>query len=392
VELTRTLRVPLFDGAREYRAHAQELLGAAGRVLASGHYVLSREGAAFEREVAGYLDVPHAIGVASGTDALELALRATGTSAGGGVITSPLTFFATISAIIRAGGVPIFADVEPGTLTLDAEAVRSIATGGSRVHDRLDIRPEQIRSVVPVHLHGQPADLDGLVGVASDAGLALVEDAAQAMGAIHRGARSGSIGDAGSFSFFPTKCLGGFGDGGMTVTKDPAVAQQVRLLRAHGAMSKHRHVTVGTNSRLDELQAALLRVRFAHLDRSLALRARHAAAYDRQLADLECVRTPPRMVGRTHAHHQYVIRVDASVRDAVRAGLAAEGVETGVHYPVPAHLQEAVASLGYRAGDFPVAEVASQEMISLPMFPNLTDDELRHVVGALRRILNASQE
>jgi len=367
--------VPLIDLGRQAAALAPELGDAAARVLASGAYVLGPEVEAFEDEVAAFVGVGHAVGVASGTDALDLALRAAGVRPGDRVLTSPFTFFATVSAILSAGAVPVFADIEPLTFTLDAQRVSEVLEGPDGAH---------ITALMPVHLYGQTADVDPLAAL----GLPLIEDAAQALGADHGERRAGALGAAGCFSFFPTKNLGGFGDGGMVTTDDADLADRVRLLRAHGMRPRYTHRAVGTNSRLDALQAALLRVKLPHLPTWLAARQGHAQAYDEALAGVDGLTLPAVPPGRRHAWHQYTVRISGGRRDAVRDALRAAGIATAVYYPTPAHLQEALADLGHRPGDFPEAERACGEVLSLPLFPELTDAERTRVTTALARTVN----
>jgi len=367
--------VPLIDLGRQAAALAPELGDAAARVLASGAYVLGPEVEAFEDEVAAFVGVGHAVGVASGTDALDLALRAAGVRPGDRVLTSPFTFFATVSAILSAGAVPVFADIEPLTFTLDAQRVSEVLEGPDGAH---------ITALMPVHLYGQTADVDPLAAL----GLPLIEDAAQALGADHGERRAGALGAAGCFSFFPTKNLGGFGDGGMVTTDDADLADRVRLLRAHGMRPRYTHRAVGTNSRLDALQAALLRVKLPHLPTWLAARQGHAQAYDEALAGVDGLTLPAVPPGRRHAWHQYTVRISGGRRDAVRDALRAAGIATAVYYPTPAHLQEALADLGHRPGDFPEAERACGEVLSLPLFPELTDAERTRVTTALARSVN----
>lgn len=364
--------IPLSDLARQAAALAPELTAAAARVLASGAYVLGPEVDAFEAEMARCVGTASAVAVASGTDALLLALRAAGVGPGDEVLTSPFTFFATVSAILGAGAVPVFADIDPATFALDPAAAGAALAAHPGV-----------RAIVPVHLYGRPAPVDALAAL----GVPLVEDAAQALGASSGGRAAGALGLAGCFSFFPTKNLGGFGDGGMVTTDDLDLADRVRLLRAHGARPRYTHQVVGTNSRLDALQAALLRVKLPHLDGWLAARAAHAVAYTRELAGLDGLVLPGEPPSGRHAWHQYTVRVRGGRRDGLRAQLASEGVQTGVYYPAPAHLQPALRDLGHGPGDFPEAERASAEVLSLPLFPELRDDERERVVTAVRASL-----
>jgi dTDP-4-amino-4,6-dideoxygalactose transaminase len=378
--------VPLFDGRREFETHRAELLRAAGEVLESGEYILGERVQRFEDEVVRYVGGGHAVGVASGTDALILALRVVGVGPGDRVLTTPFTFMATASAIVNAGAEPVFADIEPDTLNLDPGKAREALEGRSPVLRRLGVDPASIRAIVPVHLFGLPVDVDRFLDLGRDFGIPVIQDAAQAFGSRYRGRVIGADPDLTTFSFFPTKNLGGFGDGGMIVTPVEETAEHLRLLRAHGATGKYVHDLVGTNSRLDALQAALLSVRLERIDAALKARARIAAAYDLALTDLPAIGRPARHAFSDRTFHQYVIR-SGGQRDRIRAGLSGRGVESGVHYPRPLHLQGALANLGYREGDFPEAECASRDVVSLPIFPSMREEECAQVVSSLAELL-----
>lgn len=382
------MNVPLFDARREFDAHADEYLEAAERVLRSGRYILGPEVEAFERESAVYLGTKHAVGCASGTDALWLALRAAGIGPGDGVVTTAMTFFATAGAILNVGATPVLCDIDPETFNIDPGSVRAVLEGRSEVHQRLGLDPGSIRAMIPVHLYGQPADMDELMELAGAHGLRVIEDAAQALGAEYAGKKAGTIGDIGCFSFFPTKTLGAFGDGGLVVTDDEEIASRLRMLRNHGGTSKFDNVMVGTNSRLDALQAALLRVRLSYIDEALEGRKRVAGRYDSLLSG-GAVQTPVRAGGRTHSFAFYVVRVPG--RDRVIELLAEQGVSATAHNPKPAHLQPAVG-LGHVAGDLPRAETACAEALSLPTFPTLRDEEAEAVAGALRSAVGRERD
>lgn len=377
------MKVPLFDAQREFEAHADEYLAAAERVLRSGRYVLGPEVEGFEGEAAAYLGTKHAVGCASGTDALWLALRAADIGPGDGVITTAMTFFATAGAILNVGATPVLCDIDPETFNLDPRSVGDVLDGRSSVHGRLGIDPSRIRAMLPVHLYGQPADMDELLELARAHGLRVIEDAAQAFGAECGGRKAGTIGDLGCFSFFPTKTLGAFGDGGLVTTDDDDLAGRLRMLRNHGGGSKFDNVLVGTNSRLDALQAALLRVRLSHIDEALEGRRRASGFYDGQLADAPVV-LPVRAAGRTHTFAFYVVRV--SDRERVLEALAADGVGATAHNPKPVHLQPAVGP-GYVPGDLPCAEEACAQALSLPTFPLLRREEAEFVATALKSSL-----
>jgi dTDP-4-amino-4,6-dideoxygalactose transaminase len=356
----------------QHDALRTELMEAIGRVLDASAFVGGPEVFAFEREFAAYCDVREAIGVANGTDALALALRALGIGPGDVVALPALTFVATAEAVCHVGGRPLCVDIDPATFTLDPQALhRSIRRHNGRV-----------AAVVAVHLYGQPAAMDELRAVASEAGAVLIEDAAQAHGARYRGRRVGGIGAAGCFSFYPSKNLGALGDAGAITTDDAELAARVRLLRDHGQRSKYVHEVVGYNSRLDGLQAALLRVKLRYLDRWNARRQSLAAAYRGALAGVPVIELPAVAAEREHVYHLFVVR--CTRRGELQADLAAHGITATVHYPVPLHLQPAFADFGYRAGDCPAAEAAAREVLGLPLYPELTDEGLAKVCAAVR--------
>ncbi|WP_376790598.1 DegT/DnrJ/EryC1/StrS family aminotransferase [Thermoflexus sp.] len=375
-----SVKVPLFDPRPQYEALKDELLAAVDRVLSSGKYILGPEVEAFEQEVAEYLGVKHAIGVASGTDALWLSLKALDVGPGDYVLTTPFTFFATASAIFNTGALPVFADIDPRTFNIDPNKVEEALAGKNPVWQRLGIDPKRVKVLLPVHLYGQPADMDELMDIAARYGLRVVEDTAQAMGAGYKGRKAGTIGDLGAFSFFPTKNLGAFGDGGLVATNDDALAGKVRMLRAHGSQRKYHHELIGINSRLDALQAAMLRVKLSHLDQWIEARRRIAARYTQAFQGLDGVMPPYEVPGYRHTYHQYTLRVPSGRRDELRAFLQKQGVGSTVYYPGPVHLQPALVHLGYRPGDFPEAEWACQEVLSLPVFPELREDEVDYVI------------
>jgi dTDP-4-amino-4,6-dideoxygalactose transaminase len=343
---------------------------------------------AFEAEVARYCGASAGVGVSSGTDALLLALMAFGIGAGDEVITSPFTFFATAGTIARTGARPVFCDIDPETFNISAAAVESFIERQCRVDQGVLVNRwtgGRIRALMPVHLYGQSADLDGLVRIARAYGLRIIEDAAQAIGTEYSdGTRVGSIGDIGCFSFFPSKNLGAFGDAGLCTTNDPDLAEHMRVLRVHGGKPKYFHAFIGGNFRIDELQAAILRVKLKHLDAWTEARQRNAAYYS---AAFERAGLAPRIVtprapaaGR-HIFNQYAIRAER--RDELRAALTERGIGTEIYYPVPLHLQQCFAHLGYQQGDFPESERAAAETLALPVYPELTEAQLAHVVAAV---------
>lgn len=385
------LAVPLLDLQAQYAALREEILEALERVCASQQFILGCQGEALEKELATYCGVREAVGCASGSDALLLSLMALGVKPGDEVITVPFTFFATVGAIARLGARARFVDIEPRTFNLDAAALgRYLTTLPAERH-------AGTRAIIPVHLYGQPAEMKMINELAAAHGLAVIEDAAQALGAECDGQRVGGLGRAGCFSFYPTKNLGGYGDGGLMTTPDAALAEKLRSLRTHGvAGRKFHHALLGMNSRLDELQAAVLRVKLRYLDSWTAARQQRAARYDALFAEAGLAKPsqtypdarhpvviPARAPRRTHVFNQYVIR--ARERDPLRAFLAEEGIETEIYYPEPMHLQECFADWGGRPGDFPEAERATREVLALPMYPELTAEQQRAVVTALAR-------
>ena len=357
--------IPMVNPAAEYRLLKDEIDAAVGRVLVSGRFILGPEGEAFEHEIAAYVGVPHAVGCNSGTDALHFPLVAAGIGPGDEVIAPAHTFFATIEAIVHTGATPVLADVERDTLTLDPAAVRSLLT-------------DRTRAIVPVHLYGQCADMDPLLEIARERGLRVVEDAAQAHGAKYKGRTAGSLGDAASFSFYFTKNLGGVGEGGFISTSDAKLAEQVRLLRHHGHVSKFEHAIVGYNLRLDELQAAVLRAKLPGLDAGNDRRRAHAAHYARLFSG-SAVQVPVCRPGNEHVYHVYALR--APRRDELADHLAQRGVGTGIHYKNPGHLQPALRSVPHRVGDMKVTIEACRELISLPMYPQLSADQIEYVAA-----------
>lgn len=384
MENENQLHVPSFDLVKQIEDLKSELIACIERVLVSGRFILGPEVESFEREVAEYLEVKHAVGVANGTDALWLALKALGVGSGDKVLTSPFSFFSTAGAIVNAGAQPVFVDIDPQTLNILPDRVREVLEGRSELHRELGVELDAIKAIMPVHLFGQAADMSVLQQLARDYGLVMVEDAAQAIGAEHREKKVGTFAELGCFSFFPTKNLGAFGDGGLVVTKDETLASRVRILRVHGASQKHFHEIDGTNSRLDSLQAALLRLRLHHLDRWTAQRQRHATLYTELLSGIDWITTPQPVEDQRHVYNQYTIRVHGRRREGLKSYLAQRGVETTEYYPLPLHLQPALQYLGYEKGAFPQAERASQQVLSLPMFPELASDQIEWVASSIK--------
>lgn len=362
------MEIPLTDMRFIYAQLGEEINEAVREVLSGGRYILGPNVEKLEQEVAEYCGTGFGIGVASGTDALILSLLAGEVGPGDEVITTPFTFFATAGAIARVGAVPVFVDIDPHTFIIDAAQIRARIT-------------TRTRAIVPVHLFGQMADMEQINKVAAEYGLLVVEDACQAIGAGQRGRKAGSLGHLGCFSFFPTKNLGGCGDGGMVVTSDPGLAEKIHLLRAHGSTGKYYHRMVGYNSRLDEIQAAIIRIKLGHLERWTEERRNLASLYGQLLAGTAAVLPVEAPLNR-HVYHLYSIRCPN--RDAVLAGLRQKGIGAGVYYPLPLHLQEAFAYLGYRMGDQPEAERACGEVLSLPLYPGMTGAMVERVAGALK--------
>jgi len=363
----------LLDLKLQYETIRDELDAAAAEVIRSQQFVLGPTVEAFEAAVAEYTGSPHAIGCASGTDALILAMAGVGVGEGDKVITTPFSFFSTASSAYKVGARPKFVDIDPLTFNIDPEQVAQALDG-------------DVRALLPVHLFGQCASMAPLLELGQQHGIPVIEDAAQALGAHWNGKAAGSIGHCGCFSFFPTKNLGGFGDGGMMVTADDELADRLRLLRVHGGRQMYEHRFVGWNSRLDALQAAVLQVKLRYLDGWSAARDRNARRYDEWLgaspaAASGSIQIPHRVDGSTHIFNQYTLRVRR--RDALREHLNSRGIGNSVYYPVPLHLQECFSDLGHSEGDFPEAERACREVISLPIFPELKDEQQERVAQAI---------
>ena len=376
--------VPMLDLQRQYEQIRTEVLKAVGRVCASQHYVLGPEVQAFEREVADFCGTRDAIGCASGTDALWLALVAAGVQPGDQVLTTPFSFFASASAIVRAGARPVFADIDPRTFNLDPARVNGFLRDGRR---------DKLRAFLPVHLYGQCADMNSLQRLADEFHLSVIEDAAQAIGARLGEREAGSMSAAAAFSFYPTKNLSAFGEAGLVTTSDHEMAAHMRRLRNHGSPRRYLHAEMGWNSRLDAMQAAILRVKLQYVEGWNEARRERAARYGELFAasglvssgeqpeNAGPIQLPQTLASAFHIFHQYVVR--AYRRDELREFLTARKIGTEIYYPIPLHLQPCFAYLGYREGDFPEAERAAKEVLALPMFPELTEDEQRWVVKSI---------
>ena len=368
--------IPFVDLKAQYASIRNEVNAAIQGVLDSCQFTLGSEVAAFEEEFAAYCQAKNGIGVNNGTSALHLALLAANIGPGDEVITVPFTFVATVSAIHYSGATPVFVDIDPKTFTMDVTAIEAAITA-------------RTKAILPVHLYGQPADMDPIMEIAKRRGLIVIEDAAQAHGAEYRGRRAGSIGDMGCFSFYPGKNLGAYGEGGMVVTNDADYMRTIRMLRDWGAEKKYQHILKGYNYRLETIQGAVLRVKLRHLEGWTEARRAAAARYHRLLAG-NGVPTPEAMSQVRHVYHIYAIRTRQ--REALQDALLAQGIHTGIHYPTPVHLLPAFADLGYRAGDFPHSEQAANEVLSLPMFPELTAAQCEEVVAAVIGHTSASRE
>jgi len=366
------MHVPFLDLGAQYRSIHEELAPALQSVLESTAFAGGPFVAAFEKEYAAFCGCEQAIGVSSGTSALWLALVGLGVGPGDEVITTPNTFIATAEAISFCGATPVFVDVDPVTYTMDPDLLESAITS-------------QTKAIIPVHLYGQPADMDPILAVAKQHGLLVIEDACQAHGSEYKGRKAGSLGDAGCFSFYPGKNLGAYGEAGAVITNNAELAQKIRMLRDHGQSEKYKHAYIGWNDRMDGLQGAVLSVKLRYLDQWNNARRERADFYDELLEDLPQIVLPREAAYAQHIYHIYAVRVPN--RDALLAALNNQGIGCGIHYPVPIHLQKAYECLGYARGSFPVAEESAREVLSLPMYPELTIEQLEKVADALAALL-----
>ena len=368
--------IPFIDLVPQFNAMSDEIMATVTRVFKEQKFILGEEVSELEREIAEYCDARHAIGCNSGTDALIIALQAMGIGEGDEVITTPFSFFATASSICRAGATPVFVDIDPETFNLDPQAVEEAVT-------------PRTKAIMPVHLFGQCCEMEALWRVAQKHDLQIVEDACQAIGAEYQGRRTGVLGSVGCFSFFPTKNLGGAGDGGMMTTDDPELAQRLKCLRVHGDVGQYEHVEVGMNSRLDSLQAAVLRVKLRQLDTWTEARQRNADRYGdmfRQEGVLDSINLPKVGPNRRHVFNQYCIRVRHGNRDSLMQQLKTKKIGCAVYYPKPLHLQKCFKYLGYRPGQFPEAEAASRDILALPSYPELPAADQARIVTAVTEI------
>jgi dTDP-4-amino-4,6-dideoxygalactose transaminase len=362
--------IPFLDLKAQYASIKGEVDAAVLSVLASAQYVLGEEVAAFEREFAAYCEAKHAIAVNTGTSALHLALLAAGVGPGDEVITVPFTFVASVSAVCYTGALPVFVDIEPTTFTMDPAKLEAAITA-------------RTKAIVPVHLYGQMADMAPIMEIADRYGIPVIEDACQAHGAEYRKRRAGSIGTSGCFSFYPGKNLGACGEGGIVVTNDDEHAKTIRMLRDWGQEQRYHHTLKGFNYRMDGIQGAILRVKLRHLEDWTEARRDHGRHYSALLAGSRQVTAPTELADRRHVYHIYAVRTRD--RDGLQRALQAEGVQTGLHYPIPVHLQKAHADLGYKAGAFPESEAAAREVLSLPIYPEMTSRQVEQVVAAVEQ-------
>jgi dTDP-4-amino-4,6-dideoxygalactose transaminase len=365
----KKVKIQLLDLIAQYETIKEEMQEAVIKTIESGHYILGPEVKKLESDIAAYCGVKHGIGVANGTDALFLVLKAYGIGEGDEVITTPFTFFASAETVSTNGATPVFVDIDPDTYCIDPDKIEEKIT-------------ERTKAIIAVHIFGQMCDMDRIMEIAKKHNLIVIEDAAQAIGAEYKGRKAGSIGHAGTFSFFPTKNLGGYGDGGMIVTNDDEIAEKLRVLRVHGSKPKYYHSMLGYNSRLDEIQAAILNVKFKYLDNWNNARRERAYIYNELLKGTS-VKTPVEANDVKHIYHLYIIQHEK--RDELIAYLKENGVATGIYYPVPLHLQKVYEPLGYKEGDLPIAEQASKRTFAIPLYPELTREQQEYVVELIKK-------
>jgi UDP-2-acetamido-2-deoxy-ribo-hexuluronate aminotransferase len=362
--------IPMVDLKKQFRTIKDEVFDVLAEILESSHYILGPNVSNFEKRVARYHSVREAVGVASCTDALHLSIDALGIGEGDEIITTPFTFFATVESILYTGATPVFVDIQPDTLNIDTRLIEAGVT-------------KRTKAILPVHLFGNPADMGDILRIAKKYRLKVIEDCAQSFGARLNGKKTGSFGDTGCFSFYPSKNLGGYGDGGMIVINESRMADRIRELRNHGSSGSYRHTRVGFNSRLDEIQAGILLVKLRHIDAYNRMRRRNAGLYTSLLSDT--IKCPVEKKGAYHVFHQYTIM--SKKRDTIQKGLKEHGISSVVYYPVPLHLQSALRFLGYRRGDFPVAEKAAREVLSLPMYPELEERTIKKIARIIRQVV-----
>ena len=371
----QNIKVPLLDIPLSYEAVLADVEKNINEVIRSGYFILGPVVEELERQIAAYCGAKYAVGVSSGTDALLISLMAAGIGEGDEVITTPFTFFATAGSISRLGAKPVFVDIEPSTFNINPKYIEKNITN-------------KTRAIIPVHLYGQCADMDPILDLAKINNLTIIEDAAQAIGSKYKGGGAGSLGDYGCFSFFPTKNLGGFGDGGMVTMASEELYEQVKTLRVHGSNNKYYHKVIGGNFRLDAIQAAVVLAKLKFLDQCTEKRRSNAQTYDRLFKEKGATDslTLPQEIIPHHVYNQYIVRVKEK-RDELRSFLGGKNIATEIYYPLPLHLQDCFASLGYKKGDFPESEKAADEIIALPIFPELTTDQLEYVAASISQFL-----
>ena len=372
------MSIPPFNLTRQFESIGDEINEAVQRVMASGIYILGPEVQSFEEQAAQYLGAKHAIGVANGTDAIWLALKALGVGPGDIVLTTPFTFFATAGAILNVGAEPYFVDIQEESFNIDPGKIRELLESNENVRSRAKV-------ILPVHLYGLPADMEEIMQIAHEFELGVIEDNAQGIGAKYKSKMTGTIGDLGTISFFPTKNVGAFGDAGLVTTNSDELADRVRKLRVQGSSAKYYHELIGMNSRMDALQAAILGVKLKHLDDWISARQAHAHDYNALLGGSDHVRVPHELPERTHIYHQYTLRALNGTREALIEHLKDAGIGTSIHYPTPLHLQPALECLNFAPGEFPHSEKAANEVLSLPIFPELTGEERRVVANTINQ-------
>lgn len=365
------MKIQMVDLKAQYHAIEDEIDAKIKEIIHSSHFIIGNNVTEFEKEIAAYYDTKHAIGVASGTDALHLAILACGIGKDDEVITTPFTFIATAEAITYTGARPVFVDIDEKTFNMDVKKIKKAVT-------------KKTKAILPVHLFGLSADMEKIKGLAAEYKLKIIEDCAQSFGAVYKGKKTGAIGDAGCFSFFPSKNLGCYGDGGMVITNDDNMEEKIRMLRNHGQKVRYYHSVIGYNSRLDEIQAGILRVKLKRIDEYNKKRRENARLYTEELKGVNII-TPSEPDGYYHVFHQYSIRT--SKRDSILNGLTKAGIASAIYYPVPLHLQESYKDLGYKKGDFPVSEAIASDIISLPMYPELTAGQIDEVCKTIKELL-----
>ena len=377
------MKVPFLDLKRQYEVIKQEIDTSVERVVNSQRFILGNEVKEFENRIADYCGAKHAIGVASGTDALLLSIKAIGAGQRqtDKVLTSTFTFFATAGAIVNAGAQPVFIDIDPKTYNIDTQKIEKFLSANPDLHD-------EIKAIIPVHLYGQMADMDPIIKIAQKHNLKVIEDAAQSFGAEYNGKMAGTMGDLGCFSFFPTKNLSGYGDGGMVITDDDDLAEKIRMLRVHGCKTKYYHPIVGYNSRLDALQAAILGAKLPYLKQWLEARRKNAKMYDERLGQLNELKIPEIGDGNLHTFNQYTILIEGKKRDDLQQFLKEKGIDTAIYYPLPLHQQECFNYLSHNSNELTNAEKASQKVLSLPVFPEMRQEEIDYVCEEIERFFD----